>query len=269
VTFLDTELQRYPERTFLTEIKAEVLFDAGDQEGAFALAKEQQVAHPESPGPLLLLARLQELANDSEAAQATLEAAKASHPTEPNVLEALVSYHVRHENMESASTLMQQAPPDTIGKETWVDLAERLRLANDLYSCVEIGTGQPSTEDPQDYEMLGSMFDGVYEPDYFTANNVQRGFVANHCRRTTVDVRVWVTFTVKEVVQVWIMTETKLTKDTRTITLRGIEPGEVRSFRGAVGTSSAEFGEYMSVRSSVVGIKVGAKLLAPQFQLRP
>lgn len=275
VAWLDGELAARPDRLFLTSLKAEVLMDAGEKEEAFALALQQAEARPSDPKPHLVLARLHELGKDEESTVAELEKAMSLAPTDMGVVEAAVSYRVRHKQYEEAKNTLNALADAGVDQEAWVNLAERARLQEDINSCLEIGTGQPTTGDVQAYTNLVNVWNGSWEPTSWTARGIQGGYVANHCRQTTVDVQVTVAFKVKRTSQLdlgWLSAFSRNTSyETKKsyITLRDIAPGEAKRFSGSVSTSSSDlFGLGASVES-IQSINVWGYLLSPRFELRP
>lgn len=266
--FLEAQHRAHSERAFINELTAETLYDAGEKEQAFSLAETGRTARPQDPSPAVLLARLHELDGNPDEARQTLAQFAAGGLTSPDVLAAAVGLEVRSKDYEAARSLIHRAEEDGMPIDALGPVAERLRLSEDLYSCVEIGSGRVSTEDVQLYTNLAYVMDGSYAPSAFTGSSVKRGWVANRCQFTPVSVSVTLTFKVKETTRAFIFTETRTRTKHHRVTLSDIAPGEVRSFRGSVATSSQDLGLLGAVSKDVQSVSVSARLRGSHFDIR-
>lgn len=271
--FLDGHIARHPERGYLTSLRAEVLFDAGEKETAFGLLREAVAQRPEAPGPLVVLARLTEIQGQKDEAQTLLDQALTKPGAGRSAVEARVGHAVRRKDWDGAQAALESSAAKRIPDEEWRAIAERMVLQKDLKSCVQVGHGRPKASTTySDYSRSWDSLHKAYEVDnaFWTASTLKRGYVTNHCRATTVDVGVRVTFTIKEVTHAFIFANVRRKTKKKNFSLRNIAPGETKSFKAATSTGSLSLASgWMGTSESVESVKVSTWLSKPKFELRP
>lgn len=266
--FFQEERERFPDRTSLVDLEAQLYLRERKKEDARNLIEKAIAEHPDDPVPTLAKVRFLEKTTKVEAASAVLEAAKERFSSRMDPFRFALGFHVRHKYWDRIDGELAALGRLGLPDQELTRLREITTFTRTDVSCVSVGQG-PAVAG---YDLAVPASSVSSHKGFWTGAAVQSGYIVNRCSAVMVDATVAVSFSIRQVAHVFIFAQVTTQTKGQTFNFRRLRPGEARPFSAGVALSALSLGSTpvgtlggMGTYSEVASVSVTVRVLSPRL----